>query len=74
MKKITILLLFLGFNSFITAQCLTATIGQYPTPTDPGVPFVPTCDGFTQNNIVTDGYAGEFSAVSVTSGQSYTFE
>ena len=73
MKKITILLLFLGFNSFITAQCLTATIGQYPTPTDPGVPFVPTCDGFTQNNIVTDGYAGEFSAVSVTSGQSYTF-
>ena len=73
MKKITLFLLFLGFNSIITAQCLTASIGQYPVATDPGVPFVPTCDGFTQNNIVTDGYAGEFSAVSVTSGQTYTF-
>ena len=73
MKKITFLFLFLGFNTLLTAQCLTAPIGQYPDPTDPSVPFVPTCDGITQNNIVTDGYAGEFSAVSVISGQTYTF-
>ena len=73
MKKNTLLLLFLGFNSLLTAQCLTAVLGQYPIATAPGVPFVPTCDGFTQNNIVTNGYAGEFSKVSVTLGQTYTF-
>ena len=73
MKKITLLLFFLGINSLVVGQCLTAPIGQYPAPTDPNSPFIPTCDGITQNNIVTDGYAGEFSAVSVTTGQTYTF-
>lgn len=71
MKKITFLLLMLGFTSFITAQCLTvtSTTPQWPTST-----YVPvTCDGLTPNNITSSGYASEYSVVTVTLGQTYNF-
>lgn len=32
-----------------------------------------SCDGITENEIVPDGYAGEYSVVNVTSGNTYTF-
>jgi hypothetical protein len=69
MKKITLLFLALGFSSFMSAQCLTTTAGQWPSTS-----YVPTtCDGYTPNVIVTDGFADEYSAVTVTLGQTYTF-
>lgn len=69
MKKITLLFLVLGFTTFMSAQCLTTTAGQWPTSS-----YVPTtCDGYTVNVIVTDGYADEYSAVTVTLGQTYRF-
>jgi len=40
----------------------------------PGTDYTPsTCDGVTENVIVSDGYAGEYSLVNVTSGNSYVF-
>ncbi|WP_333600304.1 T9SS-dependent choice-of-anchor J family protein [Flavobacterium sp.] len=49
--------------------CLNAPNGQYPSAT-----FTSTvCDGVTVEDIVTDGYAGEFSLVNVVSGQTYQF-
>jgi hypothetical protein len=49
--------------------CLTADWGQYP-----GSTFTPsTCDGTTPNDIVTDGWGGEYSVVAVTSGVTYQF-
>jgi hypothetical protein len=74
MKKITLLLLMLGFTSFISAQCLTATNGQYPFSGDTNVPFATqVCDGLTENVITIYGFAGEYSAVAVVSGETYTF-
>ena len=60
--------------SFITqvppGYCLTAPFGLYP-----GATFTPaTCDGITVNVITTAGYAGEYSNVNVTSGQTYVFK
>lgn len=50
--------------------CLLASQGQYPA----GDPITPTsCDGVTENVIVADGYAGEYSLVNVTLGNTYTF-
>jgi len=51
--------------------CLAAdNFGQYPS-----APYTPaTCDGVTANNIVTDGWAGEYSVVNVTSGETYRFQ
>jgi hypothetical protein len=50
--------------------CLTAPFNQYPTAT-----FVPaTCDGLTDNVIAANCYAGEYSVVTVTAGQTYTFK
>ena len=70
MKKITLLFLALGFSTFVSAQCLTTTAAQYP-----GTSFVPsTCDGYTPNPIATDCWADEYSAVTVTLGQAYTFK
>jgi trimeric autotransporter adhesin len=69
MKKITLLILMLGFTSFINGQCLTSPNGQWPTTT-----YVPTgCDGVTVKNITTAGYTGEYSKVTVVSGETYTF-
>lgn len=49
--------------------CLAAQYGQYPLQA-----FTPSnCDGVTPSNITTIGYAGEFSMVNVTSGQTYIF-
>jgi hypothetical protein len=68
-----------GFSSWTTISittaspftgCLTASGGLYPTAT-----YTPaTCDGIVANNITTLGYAGEYSNVNVTSGQTYTFK
>jgi hypothetical protein len=49
--------------------CLSAPNGQYPADTYTPV----TCDGLTTNVIVTDGWAGEYSVVNVTSGETYIF-
>ena len=41
----------------------------------PDTTFTPTtCNGIADNIIVTDGYAGEYSNVNVTNGQTYTFK
>ena len=72
MKKITfnVLLFCAILCSFAgNAQCLTAPNGQWPTGT-----YTPTtCDGLTNNSITTVGYAGEYSSVNVTAGETYTF-
>lgn len=51
----------------IFSQCLSASYGQYPAST-----FTPTCSGSSET-ITTVGYAGEYSVVSVITGNSYTF-
>ncbi len=71
MKKTTlVLVLFLVFGIGY-AQCLTSPNGQWPTNT-----FVPdsgNCDGMLVQTITAAGYAGEFSSVTVVSGQTYIF-
>lgn len=69
MKKITLLFIALGLTSIVSAQCLNPTSGIWPT--DPYV--ISTCDGYTPNEIVTDGFADEYSIVTVTAGETYTF-
>ena len=69
MKKITFLLLMLGFSSLLSAQCLTSVNGQYPSNTY----VIPVCDGLLQNTVTTCGYASEYSVVTVTLGETYTF-
>lgn len=73
MKKITFNVFFalaLLFAANSKAQCLEATEGLYPAAT-----FTPaTCDGITVNTITTLAYAGEYSNVNVTSGETYVFE
>lgn len=50
--------------------CLAASYGLYPAAT-----YAPTvCDGLTVGNITTIGYAGEFSNVNVTAGETYKFQ
>ncbi|HRZ31045.1 MAG TPA: choice-of-anchor J domain-containing protein, partial [Flavobacterium sp.] len=49
--------------------CLSAPNGQWPTDV-----FTPTtCDGLTANVVTANGYAGEYSVVNVTSGETYIF-
>ncbi|WP_298153318.1 T9SS type A sorting domain-containing protein [Flavobacterium sp.] len=69
MKKITLMFLMLGFSSFLSAQCLTATNGQYPDTTYTAA----TCDGSTLNEITTLAFADEYSLVNVTAGETYQF-
>ena len=69
MKKITLLLLMLGFTSLMSAQCLTSVNGQYPSSTY----TIPVCDGLVHNSVTTCGYASEYSVVTVTAGETYTF-
>ena len=60
-------IVFLANNA--SAQCLTATWGLYPSAT-----FTPTCGGTcTYQTITTLGYAGEYSNVNVTAGNTYRF-
>ncbi|HLA56337.1 MAG TPA: fibronectin type III domain-containing protein [Flavobacterium sp.] len=56
-------------NSFTTvgSGCVTAVYGLYPDAT-----FVPACSGITEN-IVTDGYAGEYANVAISPNKQYTF-
>ena len=70
MKKITFLLILLGWSSFLSAQCLSAVNGQYPF----GAAYsATTCDGTTENVITPYGFASEYSLVNVTSGETYVF-
>ncbi|MBC8882695.1 hypothetical protein H9X57_02695 [Flavobacterium piscinae] len=49
---------------------MNAPGGQYPG----GEPFTATdCDGVTSNVITLLGYAGEYSLVNVTEGETYIF-
>ncbi|MES2798554.1 MAG: T9SS type A sorting domain-containing protein [Bacteroidota bacterium] len=51
------------------SPCLSATYGQYPATT-----FEPAlCDGIAPEEIEVDCYAGEFSKVNLTAGNTYTF-
>ena len=70
MKKLKLLILLFalfGLYSLTNAQCTTASYGQYPSST-----FTPSCGAGFQN-ITTCGYRGEYSVISVTTGNSYTF-
>ena len=67
MKKLLLVLLLLV--PFIAkTQCTTASYGQYP-----GSTYNPTC-GVGFETITTCGYRGEYSVVSVTNGNTYTFQ
>ncbi|MGL2966058.1 T9SS type A sorting domain-containing protein [Flavobacterium sp. XGLA_31] len=50
--------------------CLDAPNGQWPS----GVITPDTCDGLTENIVTENGYAGEYSLVNVTAGQTYVFK
>lgn len=54
-----------------TVVCGVPCLNGYQYPADAYV--VPTCDGTTLNEIVDDAWAGEYSEVEVTLGQTYTF-
>lgn len=70
MRKITLLfLLMFGVSTIMSAQCLSSDNGQWPSSTY----TISTCDGLTQNSITTCGYASEYSVVTVTQGETYTF-
>ncbi|MBL0012393.1 MAG: T9SS type A sorting domain-containing protein [Flavobacterium sp.] len=72
MKKITFKVFFICamFSAlFSKAQCLEAGSGLYPAATYSAV----TCNGLTLNTITTAGYAGEYSNMNVTAGETYTF-
>ncbi len=56
-------------TSAAPGYCLSAPNGQWP-----GGSFTPaTCDGITPNVITTIAFAGEYSVVNVTAGQTYQF-
>ncbi len=63
----TVFLLCAGGMAVLSAQCLTASYGQWP-----GSTFTPSCTGSPQT-ITTIGWAGEYSSVNVVSGNPYTF-
>lgn len=76
MKKITLMqrlmaVVFVFANIiFANGQCLSVPGGQYPT-------FIlnsPICDGQSENVLVPNGWAGEYSMMSVVEGQTYTFK
>lgn len=71
MKKFTLLfLLTLIYSVSTNAQCLSAPYGQFPTTSA----FIPNiCDSVYDNVIMFDVWAGEYSLVSVNSGESYEF-
>ena len=73
MKKITFKILLgfaILFSVVSSAQCLTAVEGLYPAATYTAT----TCDGLAVNNITTLGWASEYSNVTVTAGETYTFK
>lgn len=49
--------------------CLNSPNNEWPV----GAQTPAICDGLTVNNIVLNGYAGEYSTINVTSGQTYKF-
>jgi hypothetical protein len=70
MKKLKLLILLFalfGLYNLTNAQCTSAQYGQYPSST-----FSPSCGSGFQN-ITTCGYRGEYSVVTVITGNSYTF-
>ena len=70
MKKLTLSILLFCFSVIGYSQCLTALYGLYPAAT-----FTPTCGATCVfQAITTIGYAGEYSTVNVTSGNTYKFK
>ena len=70
MKKLKLLILLFalfGLYNLTNAQCTSASYGQYPSST-----FSPSCGSGFQN-ITTCGYRGEYSVVTVVTGNTYTF-
>jgi len=69
LKQIFLVIVIIFVSSFqsLFSQCLTASNGQYPSST-----FVPACSGSSET-ILTDGFAGEYSVVTVVTGTNYTF-
>ncbi|MEY3199910.1 MAG: hypothetical protein RJA13_1868, partial [Bacteroidota bacterium] len=64
------LVMVFGSQKTITAQCLSATYGQWP-----GATYTPSCGtSCVFQTITADGYASEFSKVNVVSGNTYTFK
>lgn len=67
MKKITLLLFALGVSAITSAQCLSGV--QYPDATG-----VPECNGISPTDLAGGfGYAGEYSLMTLTEGETYTF-
>ena len=69
MRKIYLLLvLFIQFIAIdkTIAQCTTAPYGAYGS-------LTPTCTGAYQN-VTTCGYRGEYSTITVTAGNAYSFQ
>lgn len=68
--KNLLLSIFVFFTSFyVSSQCYTAPYGQWPTTS-----YTPTCNSSCLFETITSaGYAGEYSLVNVTSGNTYTF-
>ncbi len=52
--------------------CLDAPYGQYPL--EPAGVTPDTCDGLYENIITDAGFAGEYSLINVTLGQTYVFK
>ncbi len=71
MKKITFLFFLTLLTNVMVGQCLTATSTTPQWPTSTYIPVA--CDGLVSNSITTSGYASEYSIVTVTLGQTYTF-
>ena len=70
MKKLKLLILLFalfGLYNLTNAQCTSAQYGQYPSST-----YSPSC-GAGFGNITTCGYRGEYSVVTVITGNVYTF-
>lgn len=64
------LVMVFGSQKTITAQCLSATYGQWP-----GATYTPSCGtSCVFQTITADGYASEYSKVNVVNGNTYTFK
>jgi phosphoribosyl-AMP cyclohydrolase len=65
--KTILLLLCVGLSNITNAQCTIAINGLYPPET-----FTSTCTG-TNQTIVVDAYASEYSNVNIQANKTYTF-
>lgn len=66
--KHLLLILSILISGFGYSQCITASYGVFPTAAFTNS----SCNG-TNQNITTNGWAGEYSVVNVTAGNTYVF-